>query len=439
LALQRTSRGGNFKKLLPIPNVRAGELNLKSTATAFRSLEGFHEGDFLPGEQRRLDARTFFTHIRSGEFNFGVITGDTGAGKSSIARSELRRLLAEDGFQVAVIRSPRSVFRPGGSRQVSATTSLKAIREWIAENFKDQAGRPVLVIDQFEEFFIEFKSDDDRVDIGRFLRRVIDERKMQIICVLRRDYFVDLRAFESVLGTSMSARNVFYVKNFEFNEAKNIILECAAKDRISISEEMAAVIAQDLSDDGAVRPAELQIVCTALRGDFNEKNYRTIGGAPSILSHHVSQAIENCREPKLARLILRTLCDFGQNAKASPRSVADLVASTLDPEQLQASRLAVLTETLERLGVERLVELAPSEDGEPKWTLIHDYIVESIKIATQDETTKNEDAERQLKAYIAEFRSNPRLILPPYLCHVSITLPPRSLSISKSSEAPLVG
>jgi hypothetical protein len=167
--------------------------------------------------------------------------------------------------------------------------------------------------------------------------------------------------FEQVPSVSLSSKNVFYIKNFDTNETKNVILECAVADGVPISEEIALTIANDLSDDNEIRPAELQIVCTALRGNFDLKHYKFVGGAPGILSHHVAQTIEKCPEAKIARLILRTLCDLPRNAKRSPLSTSDLVVSISDRRGEQLTTKTIVVETLARLETERLVERTGSD------------------------------------------------------------------------------
>jgi WD40 repeat protein len=62
-----------------------------------------------------------------------------------------------------------------------------------------------------------------------------------------------------------------------------------------------------------------------------------------------------------------------------------------------------ITSLLERLEQERLV----TRTGDPpRWSLVHDYLVEPIKLATQDETTAREEANSALRYYTSEFRAD---------------------------------
>jgi hypothetical protein len=381
--------------------------------TAFRGLAGFQVGDQLPGEQRRREARTIFTQIADDNFNFGILSGDTGAGKSSLARAELTKILQAEGYRVVLLPSPRQVFSKSEIEDSTITSAIKTMLDWGGDHkLASGSGPGILLIDQFEEFFIQFRKTSERQRIAKLLRTFIEDNKTKLLCVIRRDYYLDFHDFSPEIIEPTSARNTFNLKNFEVAEAANVIVECAGADGISISETVAQEIAKDLADKGEVRPAELQIVCTALRGNFEIENYRRQGGAANILSHHVSQAIENSGDPKMARLILRALCDFPGNAKSQPYETEQLTSLVDKVERSNESVEIVVLRILKRFVDERLISHGLREGSREIWSLIHDYLVEPIKIATQDASTRIEDATRALETYIRERRSNKRALIP---------------------------
>jgi hypothetical protein len=380
---------------------------------SFRGLASFGSEDFLPGPQRRRDAGTIFAQVSSDAFRFGIVSGDTGAGKSSMLRAELSRLLKDSGFAVELLVSPRQAWLDAGINTPDVDQAVRIIKEWVGTRFSSTTAPRFLIIDQFEELFIRFRTNADRCKVGRYLDELIRGiPTVRILCSVRRDYFIDFRDLAPGLAEPLSTKNTFLVRNFSRDEAAEVIRECAARDGIETPEEMPNLVANDLAEQDEVRPAELQIVCTALRGDFRLQHYRTEGGASSILSKHIALAIDATGKPALARLILRALCDFSRNAKASPASV-DQLAKTIGkqrdvPEEPNAEIQAIL----EQFEPSRLVVHSHIEGVEDQWSLIHDYLVEPVKLATQDASTRAEDAARALKTYLAEARVDRAATIP---------------------------
>jgi len=207
------------------------------------------------------------------------------------------------------------------------------------------------------------------------------------------------------LRDPITANNTFKITNFTRAEAEEVIKECATVDNISMPPEMPKAIVNDLAEQDEVRPVELQIVCTALRGNFGIQHYRTAGGASAILSRHVKLAIETAPNPPLARLVLRSLCDFTGNAKAPPAPIPEITHRLGPQKELPAAPEMAIQGVLEQLEMERLAVHQRTGGGIDQWTLIHDYLVGPVKLATQDASTKVEDATRVFNGYLVEAKS----------------------------------
>jgi hypothetical protein len=59
----------------------------QQTGAAFRGLRRFRRGEVLPGQQRRQEAAQLLSEVLQPSFQVGVVTGDSGAGKSSLLES----------------------------------------------------------------------------------------------------------------------------------------------------------------------------------------------------------------------------------------------------------------------------------------------------------------------------------------------------------------
>lgn len=134
--------------------------------TAFRGLYPYQEGDILPGHQREWEAKSIFTQVTDADFSFGIICGDSGCGKTSLLRcaltAHLKETEAQTGLRVLYVGNPLEL--AGKTEQADGLAAPDRLRRQLAEleRAARDAGRgaPVVVIlDQFEQFFIEYKAE----------------------------------------------------------------------------------------------------------------------------------------------------------------------------------------------------------------------------------------------------------------------------------------
>jgi WD40 repeat protein len=394
--------------------------------TAFRGLFPYQEGDELPGEHRQLEARRLVTLFSEPTFSFGVVCGDSGCGKTSLLRSAIQsRLKAageEKGFRLLYLSNPRELADDGAQYADTKEIATKLRRE--LERLRRLTeetgqGKPlILIIDQFEEFFIEYGSPELRLELGRFLNGLIRSNPpVRILCAIRRDYLADMKelapqapdAAERNFFEPISLQTLFTLKNFTVEQATRVVKECAERDRVEVEDEFAETLASDLGEGGFVRPPELQIVCTALVSNMTTAEYRLAGGARGILSHYIEDAIDVSGDPAVGRRVMRALCDFPAHAKRNPQTVAE-IAEAVGAEGAQES-VSVRT-ALRQFEVARLVSSEKRGADEPAYALVHDYLVDAVSKATSDVSTRDEEANQLLDYYVSEYRSDPKTRIP---------------------------
>ena len=211
-------------------------------------------------------------------------------------RGLLRQKPASPGENVATASSPPA------ERLASELQTLES------NYVKPETG--VLILDQFEEWFIEYPSEEQRrAATGRFLRGLVDRRFLPVARGLRvrREFLIDLQDMADELPDPLSSANLFHVKNFSVEQTIDVIGACASADGLVPDGEFAETLARDLAEGGQVRPPELQIVCTylATSGGLTTPNYRAKGGTAGILAHYIQEALSSSRDPELRSRVLR--------------------------------------------------------------------------------------------------------------------------------------
>lgn len=371
----------------------------RKAGAAFRSLAPFEERDELPGRDRKIEARSIATRIASDDFLFGVVCGDTGCGKTSLLRSEVTRVLKNAGLKVAYVRNPRrleSTASQGLSLSEQLTNELKTL---ISSYLKEDTR--VLIVDQFEEWFIEYPEPEHRLQIIKSLKKLSEgEQRLRIICAIRREFLIDFHDLSDELPQALNNLNQFHIKNFTIDQAIDVIKQCATADGLAPDDEFAEIVANDLAEDKHVRPPELQIVCTqlAVTGTLETSKYRQAGGTAGILAHYIQDAVESSRDRTVAARLLRSLCDFPAHAKRKAKTIAQLTTD------VEGASVKTVEDVVRNFVMMRILAAERAQAGEA-YSLMHDYLVEPIQLATSDDSTRSEEANQLLRFYLADKKS----------------------------------
>ena len=382
---------------------RAREWAQRPLQAAFRGLYSYTRHDELPGLRRRQLAKLIATQVAHPTFRYGVVCGEVGAGKSSLVDSGIGSQLEAGGFSITLVR---------GLQGFSGERTLEAVLEALRGQLHDATCEPVLILDQFEEILINWRSDEARRQLGEFLSQPLVDRHVQspLLCAFRLSDHAPRSSPH--LTDPTSSKTLFPVKNLDEQEAAEVILECAGRDGVGIERMFANTIAADLSHQGQVRPPELQLVCVALEGSTPEKSYRLRGGAEGILSAYVGDAVTSSLAPDLARLALRGLCNFAviPPAKTQSKSVMQ-IAETAGEAARDADGAKRLEIVLGQLAEAGLLAVFVQND-QRTYALVHDYLVQPIAFATSDTTTKSERATQLLRLHLTEYAADTKSRIP---------------------------
>src|ERR1700752_4619129 len=225
---------------------------------AFRGLRRLLRGEFLPGPQRRRDAAQLSRQIVHPDFKIAVVTGDSGAGKSSLLEGALVEALETAGHPVVMISNAAQII-PETSTKPATIDSVQPIiaklRTEVSSRGSSERKPVVLILDQFEELLSRLHSEAQRDELGDALWNLIADGTPLVIG-MRKEHLIDFKAIARRFAYKVAFNDTFVVENFDTKEAATVIRECAKLDGITPDEDLPELIAGDLTVDGRVRPVD---------------------------------------------------------------------------------------------------------------------------------------------------------------------------------------
>lgn len=250
--------------------------------------------------------RLFLTQQIS-TYKLVVIYGSSGVGKTSLIKAGILPLLeGDEGYKTIYLRAlqdPRKIikdaivakygFRYSKADAFDNLTIYKFIRELGLEN-----NRLILILDQFEEFFIRFGDATKKaftLELVECLRA--NDVDIHFVLSLREDYLASLEDLEKDIPEIF--RNKFRLHNLDRLQGIDAITRPASEFSIDYDDELIKVLIQDL-ETGGIEPPHLQIVCYSLYESLNpsEKiitlnHYKNLGEIQGLLSRYVDDVLAN--------------------------------------------------------------------------------------------------------------------------------------------------
>ncbi len=378
---------------------------------------------------RQIESVRFFRLALSHRLT--VLFGASGAGKTSLLKAGVLPLLHEQGYATAYVRAlddPLAAIRAEVLRLLHeqgrivhdpGTTTLRDFFRAVL----DSDERWVIVLDQFEEFFLRLGDPVRRrfwAELAAFrdllpplLTTAHPERsvakskepsgdapagwggEVRFILSLREDYLAPLdeaRAhIPELLGQS------YRLTNLSDDKASTVITEPAARAGLTVAPDLVSTLLDDLREAGAIAPPQLQIVCDRLYRDcladpessslklarqtLTLDDYGRLGKAQGILRDYVKAELARLPDEAMrntARDLLKVLVTTRATKAALDReSIWNGLAETGALEAANALAVTAAEDTLERLVNRRLVR--EFERGNlALYELAHDHLALEI-------------------------------------------------------------
>jgi len=388
----------------PLVQKRKGSppLSLLPKGAAFRGLLPFHEADREHFYGRDIDAAALFGLVTHSDFRFGVLFGDSGCGKTSLLRAGLVPRLWDEGYVPIYCRPHKDALAAILEECRTRTRIEPAVGEspldYLRRITRELGAQLIIICDQFEEFFVHFKTRQEREPLMGFIAECYKATgvPVKILLSIRSDflYLIATEFADRVPEPLMSSR-LYHLQNFDEKQAEEIIEKCAHQAHLPFEAGLSRRLALDLALDGAVLPSELQIVGEQLqrRRIFTLHDYDRAGGRDDLVHTFLVDVIQASGDPQGARLLLRGLISEENMRLTLP--LAEILKRT------QCSRERI--ERVLRLFVQARLVREVQEEDPSGYELMHDYMIGQIHRLTGDALESTGRANRLFRQYLANY------------------------------------
>ncbi|MBW4693729.1 MAG: ATP-binding protein [Lyngbya sp. HA4199-MV5] len=248
---------------------------------------------------------------------------------------------------------------------------------------------PVLIFDQFEEFFFVHETLQQRRLFYEFLRDCLNLDFVKVVLTLRQDYLHHLLEFQRFArGDSVNLDSIndilgkdvrYPLGDFSPADARSIIKSLTDRAQFYLDNDLVEALVTDLArDTGEVRAIELQAVGAELQaeGITTLEEYRQKGPKEKLVARSLEDIVEDCgpENEDAAWNVLFLLTN--ENGTRPLKSREDLETDLVDLGlTAEINKLDLVLEVLVGSGLLFLVPENPAD----RYQLVHDYLVSFIR------------------------------------------------------------
>jgi WD40 repeat protein/serine/threonine protein kinase len=384
---------------------------------AFRGLLPFQEADRDRFYGREIETLSLFEMITHKEYRFGVLFGESGCGKTSLLRAGLVPRLWEEEYLPIYCRSYRDPLAAlleecRGRSQIKPREGEPPI-DYLRRVAEGLSTCIFIICDQFEEFFINFRTEQERESFLSFVTACYHQANLPVkfLFSMRSDFLYLInsefsgRVPEPLMSpVSHMGSRLYHLRNFDRARAEEIIERSAERANLILEEGLSRQVARDLADNGSVLPSELQIVGEQLqnRRIFTLQEYGRAGGKESLVHGFLEDVIQASGDREAAQLLLRSLISDENTRLTLP---LDEIA-----KRTQRSRQKV--EQILYLFVESRLIRQIQEEEPWCYELIHEYLIEKINQITGKVMDATQRANRLFRQYLSSYSVEKRTRIP---------------------------
>ncbi|MFK7810220.1 MAG: hypothetical protein AB8F74_20625 [Saprospiraceae bacterium] len=190
-----------------------------------------------------------------------TVYGAVGVGKTSLVLAGLVPRL-EKHFEVNYVKAEPSLIQTIREQLIyhNNTSAKQLLYKLLTSKSEVNNTSEVLIIDQFEEFFIWLENEQEKEKLYNELATMISSRpNMHVVFVVREDYFSQLSDFETIMPDLLDSR--LRVDPISRSQARRIVIGMAEHYDVNFEDQKVVDrIIENLSEeDGKINPTFLQI------------------------------------------------------------------------------------------------------------------------------------------------------------------------------------
>ncbi|MEW6208145.1 MAG: protein kinase [Acidobacteriota bacterium] len=388
----------------------APAISMLPVGTAFRGLLPFQETDRNRFYGREVETMELFDAIAHKDFQFGVLYGESGCGKTSIVRAGLAPRLWEEGYTPVYCRSYRDPIAAirDECRRLSHVEMAEGetITEYLRRVADEMDSTIVVICDQFEEFFISFRVKREREPFTTLVADCLStDAPVKFLLSMRSDFLYLINSeFRGKVAEPLASSRLYHLENFDQEQAEMIIERSVRQAGLPFEPGLGRQVSRDLAVEGIVHPSELQIVGEQLQRKriSTLEEYRRAGGKEPLVHGFLEDVIQASGDQEGARLLMRSLISDENTRLTLP--LAEIA------RRVQRS-LSAVENMLHLLAGARLVREIQEE--EPwRYELMHEYLIEKINQVTGRVMDATERANRLFRQYLTGYRADKTTRIP---------------------------